>query len=80
MDLDKSVVFAYDGVPAHLQLYIWPFPPHTYTAYASPLDIVEKDLICLKATPNVSKDVINVSSYYWSPFHANDCIFSRNEQ
>ena len=51
MDLDKSVVFAYGGVPAHLQLYIWPFPPHTYTAYASPLDIVEKDLSCLKATP-----------------------------
>ena len=51
MDLNKSVVFAYGGVPAHLQLYIWPFPPHTYTAYASPLDIVEKDLSCLKATP-----------------------------
>ena len=51
MDLDKSVVFAFDGVPAHLQLYIWPFPPHMYTAYASPLDIVEKDLSCLKATP-----------------------------
>ena len=23
---------------------------------------------------------MNVSSHYWSPFHANDCIFSRNEQ
>ena len=46
MDPDKSVVFGYDGVPAHLD-----FPPHTYTAYASPLDIAEKDLSCLKATP-----------------------------
>ena len=24
--------------------------------------------------------LINVSSHYWSPFHANDCAFSRNEQ
>ena len=31
MDPDKSVVFAYDGVPAHLDL-----------PYASPLDIAEK--------------------------------------
>ena len=56
MDPDKSVVFAYDAVPAHLDL----FPPHTYTAYASPLDIVEKDLSCLKATPkaNISRPEI----------------------
>ena len=41
MDPDKSVVFAYDGVPAHLGL-----------PYASPpLDIAEKVLSCLKATP-----------------------------
>ena len=40
MDSDKSVVFAYDGVPAHLDL-----------PYASPLDIAEKVLSCLKATP-----------------------------
>ena len=49
--LDKSVVFPYDGVPAHLDSAI---PPHTYTAYAPlppPLDFVEKDLSCLKATP-----------------------------
>ena len=39
MDPDKSVVFAYDGVPAHLDLAIT--APHT--AYAFPLDIVEKD-------------------------------------
>ena len=39
-DPDKSVVFAYDGVPAHLDL------PH-----ASPLDIAEKVLSCLKAIP-----------------------------
>ena len=39
MDPDKSVVFAYDGVPAHLDL-----------AYAPPLDIAEKVLSCLKAT------------------------------
>ena len=24
--------------------------------------------------------LMNVSSYYWSPFHANDCVFSRYEQ
>ena len=30
---------------------IWPFPPYKYTAYALPLDIIEKDLSCLKATP-----------------------------
>ena len=23
---------------------------------------------------------MNVSSHYWSPFHAKDCVFSRNEQ
>ena len=40
MDPDKSVVFAYDGVPAHLDL-----------AYAFPIDIAEKVLSCLKATP-----------------------------
>ena len=40
MDTDKSVVFAYDRVPAHLDL-----------PYASPLDIAEKVSSCLKATP-----------------------------
>ena len=40
MDPDKSVVFAYDGVPAHLDL-----------GYDFPLDIAEKVLSCLKATP-----------------------------
>ena len=40
MDPDKSLVFAYDGMPAHLDL-----------PYASPLDIAEKVLSCLKATP-----------------------------
>ena len=24
--------------------------------------------------------LMNVSLHYWSPFHANDCVFSRNEQ
>ena len=24
--------------------------------------------------------LINVSSLYWSPFHANECVFSCNEQ
>ena len=24
--------------------------------------------------------LMNVSSHYWSPFHANDFVFSRNEQ
>ena len=46
MDPDKSVVFAYDGVPAHLDLAI----PAPYTTYASQLDIVAKDLRCLEAT------------------------------
>ena len=40
MDADKSVVFAYDGMPAHLD-----------SPYASPFDIAEKVLSCLKATP-----------------------------
>ena len=31
--------------------WIWPFPPHKYKAYAFPLDITEKNLSCLKATP-----------------------------
>ena len=39
MGSDKSVVFAYDGVPAHLDL-----------AIPAPYDVVEKDLSCLKAT------------------------------
>ena len=33
MDPDKSAVFAYDGLPALLDLGI---PARTYTAYASP--------------------------------------------
>ena len=49
MDLDKSVVFVNDGVTAYLDLAIP--APCTYTAYAFPLDIVEKDLSRLKATP-----------------------------
>ena len=49
MDLDKSVVFANDGVTAYLDLATP--APCTYTAYAFSLDIVEKDLSCLKATP-----------------------------
>ena len=40
MDRDKSVVFVYDGLPAHLDL-----------PSASPLAIAEKVLSCLKATP-----------------------------
>ena len=24
--------------------------------------------------------LMNVSSHYWSSFHANDCVFSRDEQ
>ena len=24
--------------------------------------------------------LMNISSHYWSPFHANECIFSLNEQ
>ena len=24
--------------------------------------------------------LMNVSSHYWSPFHSNDCVFSRIEQ
>ena len=24
--------------------------------------------------------LMNVSSRYWSPFHANECVFSRNEK
>ena len=24
--------------------------------------------------------LMNVSSHYWSPFHANDCVSYRNEQ
>ena len=48
-------VFAYNRVPVHLDLAIPPppRPTHTYTAYASPLDIVEKALSCLKATPKI---------------------------
>ena len=46
MDPHKSVVFRYDGMPAHrpirTQLMLPPPPP--------PLDIVKKDLSCLKAT------------------------------
>ena len=38
--------------------------------------VIESDLcanVCIFA-------LMNVSSHYWSPFHANDCVFSRNEQ
>ena len=47
MDPDKSVVFGYDGVPAHLDLAI----PAQYEHSLCDIDIVEKDLSCLKATP-----------------------------
>ena len=51
MDPDKSVVFAYDGLPAHLDLAIR--APYVYSLCFPPLplDIVEKDLSCLKVTP-----------------------------
>ena len=47
MDPHKSVVFGYDGVPAHLDLAI----PAQYEHSLCDIDIVEKDLSCLKATP-----------------------------
>ena len=40
MDPDKLVVFAYDGVPAHLDLAI----PAQYEHSLCDIDIVEKDL------------------------------------
>ena len=52
MDSDKSVVFADDGVPAHLDLAI-PAPYVHSLCSPHPLDMVEKDLSCLKATPKV---------------------------
>ena len=48
LDPHKSVVFGYDGVPAHLDLAI---PAQYVHSLFFPLDIVEKDLSCLKATP-----------------------------
>ena len=48
MDPDKTVVLRMTGCQPRK---IWPFPPYKYTAYALPLDIIEKDLSCLKATP-----------------------------
>ena len=44
MDPHKSVVFGYDGVPAHLDLAI---PAQYEHSLCFPLDIVEKDLSCL---------------------------------
>ena len=38
--------------------------------------VIESDL-CKKARIFA---LMNVSSHYWSPFHANDCVYSRNEQ
>ena len=93
MDLEKSVVFASDGVPVHLDLAIpvpyvhsLCFPPrHRWKGWL-PKSVIEcwlkrkncnwTDLcayVCIFA-------LMNVSSHYWSPFHANDCVFSRNEQ
>ena len=52
MDPDKSVVFADDGVPAHLGLAIpAPYVHSLCSPPTHPLHIVEKDLSCLKATP-----------------------------
>ena len=53
MDPDKSLVFAYDGVPAHLDL-----------PYASPLDIAEKVLSCLKAT--TMADILSPEIERWA--------------
>ena len=47
MDTGKSVVFAYDGVPAHLDLAI---PAPYVHSLCFPPDIIEKDLSCLEAT------------------------------
>ena len=47
MDPDKSVVFGYDGVPAHLDLAI----PAPYVHNLCFTTRHEKDLSCLKATP-----------------------------
>ena len=40
--------------------------------------VIESELyICANARLLV---LMNVSSLYWSPFHANECVFSCNEQ
>ena len=38
--------------------------------------VIESDL-CAKVR---IFELMNVSSHYWSPFRANGCVFSRNEQ
>ena len=45
-------------------------------AYECPKALLNVDLcanVCIFA-------IMNVSSQNWSPFHANECVFSRNEQ
>ena len=78
MDPDKSVVFAYDGLPAHLDLAI----PALYVhSLCFPLIKMQKIVIESDLCANVRIfALMNVSSHYRSPFHANDCVFSRNEQ
>ena len=49
MDPYKSMVFENDGVPAHLRFV----HPAQYEHSLCDIDIVEKDLSCLKATPKV---------------------------
>ena len=45
------------------------------------VDYIAKIVIESDLCANVRIFVLmNVSSHYCSPFHANDCVFSRNEQ
>ena len=45
-------------------------------AYECPKVVIESNLC---ANVRIFA-LMNVSSHYWSSFHANDCVFSRNEQ
>ena len=87
MDPNKRVTFAYDTLyPTQIR----PLPPpHTYKAYASHrmeqvynhsgknAKIVLESNLC--GNVHIFALMI-VSSHYWSLFHANDRVFSRNEQ
>ena len=50
-------------------------------AYECPKVLLNQIVIESDLCPNVRIFVlINVSSHNWSPFHENDCVFSRNEK
>ena len=83
---DSAIQFAfcfrqklnYLSIPREFRFWPW---LNLYITFYWMLIKMQKSLLNLiYAQMFVFFALMNVSSLYWSPFHANDCVFSRNEQ